>query len=101
MNVEVGLTILDSCDQRGLGLCQPALQGDERRIVETRIRKTKEWREVGPLRHSERESRKRRQRGSDADIGSKRRAAMDVCSAIRRAEAKKRGEDLYRLGRWI
>jgi hypothetical protein len=79
VDVKVGVPAFDSRDQRRLGLLQPALHGDEHRIVERRILQTKERGEIGALRHSQREPGKRWHRGRDADVGAGHRlATMDV-----------------------
>jgi hypothetical protein len=40
VDVEVGLVVLDSCDQRGLSLRKSALCGNKGRVVDERVRET-------------------------------------------------------------
>jgi hypothetical protein len=87
--------------QRRLGLLDPALHGDEGRIVERSLLETKELGEVGPLCHSQREPGKRRHCGGAADVRAERSAAMDVRGRIGRGQAEKSCDDLYCFSRRI
>jgi hypothetical protein len=54
-----------------LGIRQPALEGDEGRIVDRSHREIKDYGGVGPRGRHQREPGKRRHRGGNADVGAK------------------------------
>jgi hypothetical protein len=43
VDVKIGLSAFDSRDQRRLGLWEPALEGDEGRIVDQRLREIEDY----------------------------------------------------------
>ena len=57
VDVKIGQPVFDSCDQRRLGLLEPALEHDEGRIVERRVLQTKDWGEIRTLGHSQRDAK--------------------------------------------
>jgi hypothetical protein len=83
------MEVPETTKQRRLGLLEPALHGDEGRIVERSVLETKELGEVGPLCHSQREPGKRRHCGGDADVRAERSAAMDVRGRIGARSSRK------------
>src|SRR5215472_963597 len=97
MDVEIGLSPPNPRDQRCFGLCEPALQRDESRIVNAWLCKIEHRGAVRSGRHPQREARKRGRYGSHSGIGAERRATMNVRHGIVRRQAAERSIDLERL----
>jgi len=94
---------------RDMDVREPALQGDEGRIVDCRLCEIKDCGVVAPRGHSQREPRKRRNGGGDPGVSAEWGAAMDVrrhvvrgiglADALRDPEPLVRGHAAWALGR--